>query len=59
MVIRQRGPHRCRLMEEVLYDQAPEIDGVVYIKEGVAEPGTLVNVRITAAREYDLIGVMV
>lgn len=59
MVIRQRGPHRSRLMEEVLYDQAPEIDGVVYIKEGVAEPGTLVNVRITAAREYELIGVMV
>ena len=39
--------------------QAPEIDGVVYLEEGEAIPGTFVNARITAAHEYDLTGVRV
>ena len=36
--------------------QAPEIDGCVYITQGDAEPGALVNVTITAAHTYDLVG---
>jgi len=36
--------------------QAPEIDGVTYINEGVASPGDLVKVRVTQAGHYDLIG---
>jgi ribosomal protein S12 methylthiotransferase len=36
--------------------QAPEIDGVVYLSETEAGPGELVNVTITDAREYDLMG---
>lgn len=39
--------------------QAPEIDGVVYVNEGKAKPGTWVDVRITAAHQYDLTGDMV
>jgi ribosomal protein S12 methylthiotransferase len=39
--------------------QAPEIDGVVYVNEGKAKPGTWVDVRITAAHPYDLTGDMV
>jgi ribosomal protein S12 methylthiotransferase len=39
--------------------QAPEIDGVVYINAGVAEPGTFSRVRITEACEYDLRGAIV
>jgi ribosomal protein S12 methylthiotransferase len=39
--------------------QAPEIDGVVYINDEKVKPGTLVNVRVTAAHEYDLTGDMV
>ena len=39
--------------------QAPEIDGVVYVHAVEAEPGTLVDVRITAAQQYDLTGDMV
>ena len=38
--------------------QAPEIDGCVYITGGIAEPGALVNVAITEAHTYDLIGEM-
>jgi ribosomal protein S12 methylthiotransferase len=36
--------------------QAPEIDGCVYITRGTAEPGALVDVTITEAHTYDLVG---
>jgi len=36
--------------------QAPEIDGVVYIRGGQLRPGTFVPVEVTEATEYDLIG---
>lgn len=35
---------------------APEIDGVVYINDGSANPGDLVKVEITEAATYDLVG---
>lgn len=35
---------------------APEIDGVVYLNDGPAAPGTLVKVEITDAVNYDLLG---
>ncbi|HEX5646655.1 MAG TPA: 30S ribosomal protein S12 methylthiotransferase RimO [Nitrospira sp.] len=35
---------------------APDIDGSVYINDGVASAGDLVKVRITEAAMYDLIG---
>lgn len=34
--------------------QAPEIDGLTYITEGDAEPGTIVNVEIHDYHEFDL-----
>jgi ribosomal protein S12 methylthiotransferase len=37
------------------YRDAPEVDGLVFVKERV-EPGRLVPVRITGAMEYDLVG---
>ncbi len=36
--------------------QAPEIDGVVYLNECEATPGSLVSVTITDAVGYDLVG---
>jgi ribosomal protein S12 methylthiotransferase len=35
---------------------APEIDGVVYINDGVADPGSFARVEITEAVGYDLVG---
>jgi ribosomal protein S12 methylthiotransferase len=35
---------------------APEIDGVVYINDGVAKPGEIVKVEVTDAACYDLVG---
>lgn len=39
--------------------QAPEIDGQVYINDGLAEAGELVVVEITEAHDYDLVGKIV
>ena len=36
--------------------QAPEIDGLTYITEGHAEPGTIVEVEIHDCHEFDLFG---
>ncbi len=36
--------------------QAPEIDGLTYVNEGVACPGEIVTVEITGAGDYDLVG---
>jgi ribosomal protein S12 methylthiotransferase len=37
------------------YREAPEVDGMV-IATGTAEPGGIIDIRITAAGEYDLFG---
>ncbi len=39
--------------------QAPEIDGLVYINEGFANKGDMVNVEITDSHVYDLVGKIV
>ncbi len=48
------------LEDEVLFGrlagQAPEIDGAVYLSETEAMPGEFVEVLITDASEYDLVG---
>lgn len=36
--------------------QAPDVDGCVYINDGQASPGELVQVLITEAQTYDLVG---
>ena len=41
------------------YGQAPEIDGEVLIQSGEAKPGDFVEVKITDAFEYDLLGEIV
>jgi ribosomal protein S12 methylthiotransferase len=39
--------------------QAPEVDGVVYITDGQPQIGEIVNVKITEAHPYDLVGTAV
>lgn len=39
--------------------QAPEVDGCTYINDGTANPGDIVDVRITEAQVYDLVGEIV
>jgi ribosomal protein S12 methylthiotransferase len=36
--------------------QAPEIDGLTYVNDGVAYPGEIVTVEVTDASDYDLVG---
>ncbi len=44
------------LLEGRTVYQAPEIDGCVYINDGTASPGDIVQVRIAEAQVYDLVG---
>jgi ribosomal protein S12 methylthiotransferase len=39
--------------------QAPEIDGLTYVNDGVAYPGEIVTVEVTDAADYDLVGKVV
>ncbi len=39
--------------------QAPDIDGQVYINDGMAYPGELVTVEVTEAHDYDLVAKIV
>lgn len=47
------------LLEARTQFQAPEVDGYVYINEGVAAVGDIVQVRISDAQIYDLVGAIV
>ncbi len=42
------------LLEGRWFGQAPGIDGVTYLADGQAAPGTLVKARVTQAADYDL-----
>ena len=46
-------------LEARLATQAPEIDGVVYLAEGGAEPGEFMEAEITEAMGYDLVATLV
>jgi len=42
------------LLEGRWYGQAPGVDGVVYLADGTAAPGSIVRARVTQASDYDL-----
>lgn len=44
------------LYEGRLEQQAPEVDGVVYVNDGNIKPGVINMVKITEAHTYDLVG---
>jgi ribosomal protein S12 methylthiotransferase len=52
-------PEMELLLEARLQRQAPEIDGRLLINDGTAPPGSLVEVEITEAHPYDLVGRLV
>ena len=43
------------LLQGRTYGQAPDIDGVTYINEGWAEPGTFARAEVVDAGDYDLV----
>jgi ribosomal protein S12 methylthiotransferase len=36
--------------------QAPDVDGITYINDGLAYPGEIVTLEVTQAADYDLVG---
>ncbi len=75
IISRKRSKRHIGRVEKVLVDgvsdesefllsgrtagQAPDIDGITYITSGTASPGDIVDVRMTDASDYDLVGEMV
>ena len=47
------------LLQGRYFGQAPEIDGVVLINDGIAKPGTFAKVLVTDTHDYDLVGEIV
>lgn len=44
------------LLEGRTQFQAPDVDGFVYINEGSVNPGDIIEILITDAQQYDLVG---
>ncbi len=59
VLVEGRSPETDLLIVGRHQGQAPEIDGNVYINDGLAYPGELVTVEVTEAHDYDLVGKVV
>jgi ribosomal protein S12 methylthiotransferase len=55
VLIEGRAPHDSTSSVGRTFRDAPEIDGVVYVKRSSAKPGTFLKTRIVEAHAYDLI----
>lgn len=56
VLVEGRSPETDLLLVGRHQGQAPDIDGNVYINDGMAYPGELVTVEVTEAHDYDLVG---
>ncbi len=56
VLVEGRSPETDLLIVGRHAGQAPDIDGNVYINDGMAYPGELVTVEVTEAHDYDLVG---
>lgn len=57
VLVDHKSPKKGEVWVTRTYQDGPEIDGTVLVKSKTSLlPGTFCNVRITAAKEYDLLG---
>lgn len=59
VLVEGRSPETDLLIVGRHQGQAPDIDGQVYINDGMAYPGELVTVEVTEAHDYDVVGKIV
>jgi ribosomal protein S12 methylthiotransferase len=59
VLVEGRSPETDLLLVGRTEGQAPEIDGQVFINDGLAYPGEMVTVEVTEAHDYDLVGKVV
>jgi ribosomal protein S12 methylthiotransferase len=59
VLIEEQVRHRGYRLKGRASFQAPEIDGLVYLTRGKAQIGEIVEMKVTRASEYDLIGEVV
>ncbi|MBM3300426.1 MAG: MiaB/RimO family radical SAM methylthiotransferase, partial [Deltaproteobacteria bacterium] len=58
-IIEGLSPETDLLLQGRTWDQAPEVDGVLYVTGGTAAPGQITNVSLTGAHDHDLFGEIV
>jgi len=56
VLVEGQSPESELLLQGRHAGQAPEIDGAVYINDGVASAGDIVRVKVEQAGDYDLVG---
>ncbi len=56
VIIEKHGTEKGIKFEGRSRNDAPEIDGTIFITKGNAKPGDIVKVKITDSWEYDLVG---
>lgn len=59
VLVEGRSPETDLLLVGRSAGQAPDIDGQVFINDGLAYPGELVQVEVTEAHDYDVVGKIV
>ena len=59
MLVEGRSEESEHLLVGRHQGQAPEIDGMVYINDGLAYPGEFVTLEVTQAADYDLVGTVI
>jgi ribosomal protein S12 methylthiotransferase len=56
VLVEGASPETEHLLVGRMEGQAPEVDGLTYINDGLAYPGEIVTLEVTQAAEYDLVG---
>ena len=56
VLVEGASPETEHLLVGRMEGQAPDVDGLTYINDGLAYPGEIVTVEITQAADHDLVG---
>ena len=56
VLVEGASPETEHLLVGRMEGQAPEVDGLTYINDGMGYPGELVTLEITQAADYDVVG---
>jgi ribosomal protein S12 methylthiotransferase len=56
VLVEGASPETEHLLVGRMEGQAPEVDGLTYINDGLAYPGELVTVEVTQTADYDVVG---
>jgi ribosomal protein S12 methylthiotransferase len=56
VLVEGASPETEHLLVGRMEGQAPDVDGITYINDGLAYPGELVTIEVTQTADYDVVG---